>query len=114
VAANLASAGINDEPLFLCSYNGLLHFNGSGADGRELWATDGTVPGTGIVVNLHPSGSSWPDSLTVYNGLLYFGADDGSGRESELWATDGSAAGTTIVVDLIDSAGSSPYYLFVY
>ena len=52
--------------------------------------------------------------LTVFNGALYFKADDGS-TGSELWKTDGTAAGTVMVKDINSGAGDSyPSYLTVF
>ncbi|MCP4233867.1 MAG: hypothetical protein GY770_09865 [Aestuariibacter sp.] len=41
----------------------------------------------------------------AYNGLLYFVADDGQGRE--LWTSDGSSVGTVLLKDLDAGAGSN-------
>ncbi|MCJ7500640.1 hypothetical protein MUP29_10315 [bacterium] len=100
--------------MHLRAYQGLLYFNGSGTESRELWYTDGTLPGTDIAFDLRATGGSNPEWMTVYKGLLYFAADDGNGSETELWATDGSASGMTMAVDLATGAGSYPYHFMVY
>jgi ELWxxDGT repeat protein len=95
----------------------LLFSAGAGEDGRpgdphgeELWISDGTAQGTGMVRDLR-SGSkgSAPGELGVLDGRLYFAADDGThGRE--LWHSDG--AGLTVLQELVPGvAGSSPQEL---
>ncbi len=42
---------------------------------------------------------SLPSGLTVFNGALYFSADDGT-SESRLWKSDGTDAGTVRVKDI--------------
>jgi ELWxxDGT repeat protein len=53
-----------------------------GGHGRELWESDGTPEGTRRVTDLDPGGYSglpFGDAhLTVSNGYLFFGADDGA------------------------------------
>ena len=61
--------------------------------GYELWATDGTPAGTGLVKDLVPGGNSWPHSFCALNGILYFTATDASFR-TRLWRSDGTTAGT--------------------
>jgi trimeric autotransporter adhesin len=62
-------------------------------EGQELWSTDGTPAGTGLVADIVPGlGSSFPHALCELNGLLYFAANNGSG--ARLWRSDGTAAGT--------------------
>jgi hypothetical protein len=39
-------------------------------------------------------GSSNPEGFTVFNGKLFFTADDGSDSGRELWISDGTTAGT--------------------
>ncbi len=69
------------------------------------------------------SGNSSPNNLFVFNGALFFGADDSSGVNSpgsvdlgrELWTSDGSSAGTSFVSDLrTGDASSSPGNFFEY
>lgn len=73
-------------------------------------------------INSGASNSS-PNNLFVFNGAIYFGADDTGGSNSpgnvdlgrELWTSDGTAAGTSLVADLrTGSANSSPAFFFEY
>jgi ELWxxDGT repeat protein len=58
-----------------------------------------------MVKDIHPNGSSAPESLTDVNGTLFFIANDGThGRE--LWKTDGTEAGTVLVRDINPGAGA--------
>lgn len=77
--------------------------------GTELFFSDGTSGGTGLLADLHPGlTSSDPRELTSFGSLVYFSANDGvHGRE--LWQTDGTPAGTKIAADITgDAASSSP------
>ncbi|PTM02960.1 MAG: hypothetical protein DA407_14590 [Bacteroidetes bacterium] len=65
--------------------------------------------------------NSAPNNLFVFNGALYFGADDSGGTNTpgavdlgrELWTSDGTAAGTSFVSDLrTGDASSSPGNFF--
>ena len=68
--------------------------------GAELWKTDGTKDGTGIVKDIYPGeSSSNPSSLVAFNGVLYFAANDGV-HGSELWKSDGTPGGTVMVKDV--------------
>jgi ELWxxDGT repeat protein len=84
-----------------------------GVHGQELWKSDGTGPGTALLIDLCPgSCSSQPSSLTVFDGLLFFIADDGThGRE--LWKSDGTAAGTTLVKDVYPGMGNRERFQLV-
>jgi ELWxxDGT repeat protein len=86
-----------------------------GQNGVELWRTDGTEDGTVMVKNIgieediipppFPSPiSSNPQELTVFNGALFFVANDidfeGHGQGVELWKTDGTEGGTILVKNI--------------
>ena len=61
--------------------------------GTEVWHSDGTAAGTGVVADLYPGPqSSDPEHLTVVGDRAYWTADDGSGRALWTWS-----AGTTVV-----------------
>ncbi|MEX2621777.1 MAG: ELWxxDGT repeat protein, partial [Egibacteraceae bacterium] len=75
--------------------------------GRELWRTDGTPEGTGLVTDLVPGGDSRPQLLTAAGDTLFFTADHPDhGRE--LWRSDGTEAGTVLVTDVFPGLTSSP------
>ena len=84
----------------------------NGANGRELWKTDGTAQGTTLVADIFAGAdSSNPTDLVNINGVLYFSANDGTnGRE--LWRSDGTAAGTVMVKDLFTGTFVSGYQTF--
>ena len=72
-------------------------------------------------INDSGTSSSLPANLFVFNGKIYFAADDSNGSNSpggadlgkELWVTDGTEAGTTFVKDLREgSSSSSPSFFF--
>jgi ELWxxDGT repeat protein len=83
-----------------------------GANGKELWKTDGTAAGTTLVLDIYTGASSSNISqLTSANGLLYFTADDGI-HGVELWKSDGTEAGTQLVSDIYTGTSSAyPYNL---
>jgi ELWxxDGT repeat protein len=68
--------------------------------GLELWKTDGTESGTGLLKDCSPGpnngiGSVFLGQQAAYNGGLLFMASNGQG--SLLWRTDGTEAGTVPV-----------------
>ncbi|HTK76961.1 MAG TPA: ELWxxDGT repeat protein, partial [Gemmataceae bacterium] len=75
---------------------GAVFFRASGIGGDELYKSDGTAAGTGLVKDI-AGVSSHPEFLAEFKGKLYFGASDGAatGAEGEeLWVSDGTNAGT--------------------
>ena len=68
-----------------------------------------------MLKDINPSGSSDPKEFTLYNGKLYFSADDGT-NGPELWETDGTEAGTKMTANIIPviGIGSHPKNLIVY
>lgn len=83
-------------------------FGGKDRDhGSEVWVTDGTGPGTGLLkdINGKPRESSDPGrqlffeySFATSGSLAIFPAEDSShGRE--IWVTDGTSAGTRLLKD---------------
>ena len=60
----------------------------------DLWATDGTAAGTGLVRAIgRDPGSSSPAGLTAFANRLFFVASVGP-RQQEPWVSDGTAGGT--------------------
>jgi ELWxxDGT repeat protein len=90
----------------------------TGAEGKELWVSDGTTVGTQLLKDLFPgTASSWgansgePLHLTVAGSRAFFTAyTAATGRE--LWVTDGTPAGTVLVEDLLPGVfGGDPQQL---
>ena len=76
-----------------------------GANGRQLWRTDGTPGGTSVVKQI----SAAPEILLMpplSDVTLFFATDSAHGKE--LWRTDGTAAGTYLLKDINPGTASSP------
>ena len=78
-----------------------------GSENEELWGTDGTMPGTFLVAEIHvgPMGGA-PRNLTVVDDRLYF-AGRALGTGFEPFVSDGTQAGTEMIADLIPGPMSS-------
>ncbi|MEM9291873.1 MAG: ELWxxDGT repeat protein [Acidobacteriota bacterium] len=75
---------------------------------RWLFVSDGTAPGTEIVVGatlgFNPDGTEFSD-FAVMGNYAYFAGRDANG--AEVWRTDGTIAGTGPVLDISPGPGSS-------
>lgn len=94
--------GADDGGVYsLTSFDGRLYFAANdGANGSELWSSDGTTAGTSLFKDIFPGpGSSSPIGLTDAFGELIFRAGDGV-HGDEPWASDGTPAGTGLVTDV--------------
>lgn len=83
-----------------------------GANGFELWKTDGTAAGTVMVKDIYPgSTASSPANLVAVCGHLFFSALSPF-NGVELWTSDGTEAGTQQVANintlLAGTSSSSP------
>lgn len=74
--------------------------------GSELWKTDGTPEGTGLIVDCYPGpASAGPIMLATHEGRFLFSAEHPQyGRV--LWHSDGTKEGTYVVLP-VDSSGHS-------
>jgi ELWxxDGT repeat protein len=68
--------------------------------GPELWVTDGTAEGTGLLIDLWPGpqGSNPQVVWVMDDGRAMFTANDGV-NGGALWITDGTSAGTRILTE---------------
>ena len=84
-------------------FNNELYFAAdNGANGSELWKTDGTQQGTVMVKDINfGSAHSWPHlrKSVELDGKMYFSAIT-STQGREIWVTQGSESTTHIVSDL--------------
>ena len=77
--------------------DGWVYFSAVGAEGNELWRTDGTSINTKLFADLRPgSESSQPGNFQVANGKLFFTAST-NGTTLGLFVTDGTPSGTTML-----------------
>jgi len=77
------------------------------ADGAELWVTDGSVLGTGLLRDIYPGDyPSTPRQFTRLGDRIVFSSED-EDHGLELWATDGTYPGTTLLKDVAPGVASS-------
>jgi ELWxxDGT repeat protein len=87
------------------SDNSSLYFSiTNGDDKNELWKSNGTGAGTEVVKNF----AEYLTDLTIFNGKVFFVADDGTAEGEELWSSDGNAMGTALFKDINTGGDSSP------
>lgn len=85
-----------------------------GSNGVELWSSDGTPGGTGMVKDIAANFESAFDAgtfyATSYQGKCYFVANDGV-NGNELWVSNGTDGGTTMVKNIAggDTSGVTAY-----
>ncbi len=97
------------SPLRVCNNLLIFTFNDMGANGSELWVSDGTPTGTSMIIDLNPGNANGAmiDMYTsaIVGNTLFFAGDNGQ----ELWKTDGTVSGTVLVKDINPgSSGSMP------
>ena len=96
--------------------NAVLFIADDTAHGGELWRTDGTESGTGVVKDIFPGADygvyAWNDSVALLADTLYFTARDGI-HGAELWRSDGTEEGTRLVRDIQAGSSSSEPMSFV-
>lgn len=84
-----------------------------GNNGFELWKSNGTAIGTGMVKDIKTGSSgSFPRSFITYKNEVYFSAQGPEGYE--LWKTDGTSSGTVLLKDIITPFGSEPKDLTIF
>lgn len=74
--------------------------------GEEVWTTNGTGAGTGLLASVSPVAGFPANSFLRVGSRLVFRADDGI-HGSELWTTDGTPAGTGLLKDIHPGPPSS-------
>jgi ELWxxDGT repeat protein len=89
-----------DAPRLVVAGSRIFVSAGDKTTGRELWSSDGTTAGTGLVDDINAGKqASTPSDLVSLGSDIYFTADDGvNGRQ--LWKSDGTAAGTQMVTSI--------------
>ncbi|MEZ5965854.1 MAG: hypothetical protein R3F56_18610 [Planctomycetota bacterium] len=100
------------SPTGAVAWNGAIWFQGYDpvvGRGRELFVTDGTLPGTRLAVETNPTGHGNPEQLTPAGNRLFFVASTDT-VAGELFVTDGTQAGTTLF-DLRPGLTSNPQEL---
>ncbi len=99
------------SPWSLRELNGVVLFNANdGANGEEVWRSDGTATGTYLIKDVTPEDEVFRWFLTKSNQHVFLSAHDGI-HGWELWKTDGTQKGTTLVKDIKNQGDSDPYHL---
>lgn len=97
----------DSAPRFFADANGTLYFTADGgAEGRELWKTDGTSGGTTLVADIEPGAVGSDPSQTKVTGSTLFCTATTSAKGTELVAVD-LKTDTATVIDILPGSGSS-------
>lgn len=114
ISTTAANISIGQTTASVTIGNSLLFTVNNATTGVELWRSDGTASGTGLLKDIQPGASgSDPSAMVAFNSAKYFSANDGA-HGKELWKTDGTAIGTVLVKDIVPgTVGSDPQNLTV-
>lgn len=94
-----------DTPVSFASLNNWVFFIMLKQNGQfHLRRSDGT-PDASVCIKMFTTGQ--PQELILFNGAMYFTADDGLGQGMEIWKSDGTANGTTLLKDINPGTASS-------
>ncbi len=99
---DLLPGSLSSVPQFIASCNGKMLFTceADSTFGRELWISDGTLPGTHLLKDIHKGSlSSWPSCITGANDKVFFIAVE-KNYNSQLWVSDGTEAGTRRITNI--------------
>ncbi|MEO1533371.1 MAG: DUF4214 domain-containing protein, partial [Pseudomonadota bacterium] len=98
----------NGKPLFHSVIGDVLIFSADdGSTGTELYFTDGTTLGTGLLKDIYEgSGESDPFYLATVGNEVFFAAETEE-FGNELWKTDGTSEGTVQVADIDPGSDNS-------
>ncbi|MBN1206901.1 MAG: HYR domain-containing protein [Myxococcaceae bacterium] len=106
--------------LKLVALNGKLYFamkdgndDNMSTQGLELWMSDGTSGLTSLVMDISELGDSRPAELTVFQGKLFFQADDEAATGAELWMIDEGGVARQVADLREGDLGSNPTHLTV-
>ena len=95
---------------FVLAGNKVFFLANDGANGQELWVTDGTALGTVLVKNIGPTSANGASSIlkAIGNSVLFMANDAAptASQNSELWISDGTNAGTFRVTDVVQPGSS--------
>jgi ELWxxDGT repeat protein len=76
---NIAAGDVSSSPDEFIAYNGLVYFTANdGANGREIWTTNGSAVWLVANINAQAGQGSEPSGLMVHNNHLVFAATDGT------------------------------------
>ena len=116
LVSDIYPGGTHSNPNYLTVFNDRLYFSaGDVPHGNELFAYDG-VSAPILAADINPGtfplgngAGSDPSDLTVFDGKLYFAADDGTNGE-ELWVYDGALPPQMVAPGMTPQ----PYFLTEY
>jgi ELWxxDGT repeat protein len=87
----------------------ILYLSGNAADGWQLWRSDGTLPGTSMVMNMGPgvqSAQLGQDIVMTRVGDRAIFQSENAQKGPQLWSSDGTAQGTAPLVATPTPSGS--------
>lgn len=91
---------IGSHPADLVNVDGTLFFTAANKHGRQLWRSDGTAAGTGLIKRLEVPYNDYPiTNLTAFRDQLFFSVGTKEAG-NELWRSDGTSRGTAMLKDL--------------
>jgi len=108
------SSGVT--PNSFTKYNGQYYFMAYSISGYyELWKTNATPAGTSTVRSSSQLDGSFPEAITVANGLMYYiGWGATNSNNYGLWQSDGTSGGTIKITETGGGCTLKPGKLLLY